>query len=184
LRAHLAFIDETGILLAPLVRRTWRPSGKTPILYHRGRYHQKVSVIAALCVPPERDRVRLCFRLYPNGNITARAVRDFVQELKRQLGGPVVIVWDRLLAHRAARVQEYLRRQPDVHVHYLPPYAPELNPMEYVWAHIKMNPLANLVALGLDALVKVTRRIGQSIQRKERLLRGFLRHSPLSFSLR
>ncbi len=52
----LAFIDESGFLIAPLVRRPWASRGATVVLYPRTRSQQKVSVIGALCVPPTRDR--------------------------------------------------------------------------------------------------------------------------------
>lgn len=62
------------------------------------RYRQKVSVIAAVCVPPTRDGVRLYFRLHPDANIDADAVVAFLRVLSEQLSGPVVLVWDRLQA--------------------------------------------------------------------------------------
>ncbi|MFC1735154.1 IS630 family transposase [Candidatus Hydrogenedentota bacterium] len=48
LRAWLVFLDESGMLMAPHVRRSWAPRGQTPIMYQRTRAHQKVSVIADL----------------------------------------------------------------------------------------------------------------------------------------
>jgi len=63
------FIDESGFLTAPYVRRTWAPKGSTPVLDQCGRSHQKVSAIAALCVPAERNSVRCHFRLHPGANI-------------------------------------------------------------------------------------------------------------------
>jgi len=45
--------------MAPLVRRTWSLRGQTPLLRQRGRCHQKVSAIAAICIAPSRDRLAL-----------------------------------------------------------------------------------------------------------------------------
>ncbi len=64
------------------------------------------------------------------------------------------------------------------------PYAPELNPVEYAWSYLKMNPLANLAAPELDVLADSARRAARSVQRKPHLLRSFLAHSPLSLRLR
>jgi transposase len=48
------------------------------------------------------------------------------------------IVWDRLQAHRSRLVREYVESQEGtIHLEFLPPYAPELNPVEYLWAHWK-----------------------------------------------
>jgi hypothetical protein len=68
------------------------------VLYQRTRSHQKVSAIAALCIAPCRHRVHLYFRLHPDVNINADLVIEFLRHLVRQLDGPVVLVWDRLLA--------------------------------------------------------------------------------------
>src|SRR3989442_37037 len=59
LNARLVFLDESGLLMAPLVRRTWAPRGQTPILLQRTRSHDKVSVTAVLTVSPRRRRVSL-----------------------------------------------------------------------------------------------------------------------------
>lgn len=101
LKAHLVFLDESGLLMAPLTRRSWSPRGRTPVLYQRTRAHQKVSAIAALSISPHRHRRHLYFRLHSNVNINADLVIAFLSQLLRQLDGSVVLVWDRLQAHRA-----------------------------------------------------------------------------------
>ncbi len=170
--------------MAPLVRRTWSPKGRTPVLSQRTRSHKKVSTIAALCVAPERDRVHLYFRLHPDANINAALAVDFLRHLYRQLNEPIVLVWDRLRAHRARKVQAFFHHTPDIHPIFFPPYAPELNPVEYVWGYLRMNPLANLALPEVDALAAAARRGGRSLQRKPGLLRSFLKHSPLSLRLK
>ena len=170
--------------MAPLVRRTWNPRGSTPILLQRTRSHRKVSAIAALCVSPERNQVQLCFRLHPDTSIDATLVRDFLRQLRRQLDGPMVVVWDRLSAHQARKVRALLDDKQDIHLCFLPAYAPELNPVEYLWCHLKMNPLANRPVMDVVELSSVARHHGRSLQHKEELLRSFIRHSPLSLRLR
>jgi transposase len=135
-------------------------------------------------VPPERDDVRLYFRLHPNANINAERVVDFLGQLVAQVDAPMVLIWDRLNAHRAYRVQEYLAEHPQLVTEFFPPYAPELNPIEYVWGYLKLNPLANLAFFDLEQLVTTARSHTRSLQRKPDLLRSFLKHSPLSLRLR
>ncbi|MFQ5904765.1 MAG: IS630 family transposase [Candidatus Binatia bacterium] len=184
MKAHLVFLDESGFLMAPLVRRGWRPRGQTPVLYQRTRSHQKVSAIAALCVAPDRNRIRLYFRLHPNTNINAGLVIEFLRHLVRQLDAPIVLVWDRLLAHRAGKVQAFIRENANLHADFFPPYAPELNPVENVWGYLKINPLSNRPFFDVDTLAQNTRSHGRSIQRKQWLLRSFIKHSPLSSCLK
>lgn len=169
--------------MAPLVRRSWHPQGVTPVLVQRTRSHQKVSVIAALCVSPERDRVQLYFRLHANANINARRVRAFVAQLHRQLDAPWLLLWDRLQAHRARIVQDFLGTH-SIRSIYLPAYAPELNPVEYLWAYLKNNPLANAPYFDTDTLTEQARTHARSLQHQPLLLRSFILHSPLSLRLK
>jgi len=120
--------------MGPLVRRTWNPKGHTPILRQRTRSHKKVSAIAALCVNPHRDRIHLYFRLHTDANINAPLVVSFMRQLNRQVKKePIVILWDRLLAHRAKKVKAFVKETPSIYTSFFPSYAPELNPVEYVW---------------------------------------------------
>jgi DDE superfamily endonuclease len=111
LKASLVFIDESGFMMAPLVRRTWAPRGATPIMLQRGRSHEKVSAIAALVVSPRRDNVRFFFRLHPDENIKTPLIVSFLRQLSRQLGKRTfLVVWDRLNAHRAKATTVCLKK--------------------------------------------------------------------------
>lgn len=184
LRAALVFLDEASFLMAPLARRSWSPRGRTPVLIQRTRSHQKVGVVAALCVSARRHRVQLFFRLYPCANITAALLVAFLRELARAVKAPIVLVWDRLPAHRGKTVAAHAETDRRLRCVLLPPYAPELNPVEYVFSHLKMNPLANLACTEVDTLAGLARLHGRSLQRREALLRSFIHHSPLSLRLR
>lgn len=184
LKASLVFLDESGFMMAPLVRRTWAPRGVTPIMHQRGRSHEKVSAIAALVVSPRRDNVRFFFRLHPDENIKAPLIVSFLRQLSRQLGKKsYLVVWDRLNAHRAKATTGCLKKN-GAGFALLPPYAPELNPVEYAWSYLKTNPLANDPYLDTGTLAGATRRHGNKLQRREELLRSFLKHSPLLLRLR
>lgn len=184
LRACLVFLDESGLLMAPFVRRSWAPRGHTPLLSQRMRTYQRVSIIAALCVSPRRDQVHLYFRLHPQTNIATPQVLDFLRQLRRQVRSPLVLVWDRLRAHRSKAVSQFLERASTLHTVLLPAYAPELNPVEMVWGYLETNPLANFAFFDLPTLTATTRHYGRRLQRRQLLLRSFIRHSPLLLRLR
>jgi transposase len=184
LSAYLVFIDESGLLMAPLVRRSWHPRGITPVLEQRTRSHQKVSAIAALCVAPTRDRVQLYFRLHRNANFNAPAIRSFLQQLNRQLNAPWILIWDRLQAHRARTVQAFHASQSHDRSIYLPPYAPELNPVEYLWGYLKDNPLANAPIYDVDRLADQARSHTRDLQTQLSILPAFGLHSTLFLLLK
>jgi hypothetical protein len=183
LSAALVFIDESGLLMAPLVRRSWSLRGHTPVLRQRTRSHRKVSAIAAVCVAPKRDRVSLYFRLHPDANVNSACVLDFLEHLQHQLRCPIVLIWDRFQAHLGQLITQCVPAS-CAHLAYLPPYAPELNPVEYLWAYLKTNPLANEPPIHLPHLTARARRAARSVQHQPALLRGFLRHTGLSLRLR
>ena len=179
MNARIVFIDESGFMMAPLVRRTWAPRGVTPVLYQRTRSHRKVSVIAALTLPPCYQRVGLYFSLHTDANVTAHRVLLFLRRLMRQIQKPLLIVWDRLNTHRAVTVNRWLERHPNVHIEYLPPYAPELNPVEHLWGYLKGNPLANWAPKEISELSYATRYHAGRLCGRGKLLRSFLYATPL-----
>ena len=171
-------------MLVPIVRRTWVLKGQTPLLRHRARHHRKVSVIGGLSISPRRRRLRLFLRWHPEANIGQREVIAFLGHLLRHLRGPVIIVWDRLNAHRSRAVRAYAEHRRRVTLELLPPYAPELNPVEGVWSNLKYHRLANH---GIDDLAQLQAQAAEAssaIAERPRLLRSFIRATPLPIRLR
>ena len=165
--------------MAPLVRRTWAPRGTTPILLQRGRSHCKVSAIAAIVVSPHARRVNLYFRFHSNTSIYARLVKAFLQQLSNQIPKRFIIVWDRLNTHRARIVAQWISSQKHVSQNFFPPYAPELNPVEYVWGNVKTNPMANLPETEIDDLAHSAYHFTRKLQFNQPALKSFLKHSSL-----
>jgi len=94
----------------------------------------------------------------------------------------VVLLWDGLPSHRSNETRAFITQQRHwLHVERLPAYAPELNPVEYVWAHFSATDLANFTADDLGVLSKQITEAARRIRRQEGLGRGFLKHSGLSF---
>ena len=131
------FLDETGFLTAPLVRRTWAPRGQSPVLRENRRTWEKAPAVGVLAVSPRRRRVRLLFSLRANENIHAEWLITFLRDVKHHLGPRVVLVWDNLALHRSAALRTFFRQQCFMRAWYLPPYAPELIPSS--WCGAKPN---------------------------------------------
>jgi transposase len=144
-RAHVVLIDETGLFLNPLVRRTWAKRGRTPVLDAWGRHRDKVSVIGALTVSPAVGRLGLYFATDPQEYFNAERVVKFLRDLLQHLRGRVIVVWDRGSNHKGPVVRDFLKRNKRLTVEYLPGYAPDLNPVEAVWSWLKYGRLANFV---------------------------------------
>ena len=170
--------------MAPHVRRTWSPRGRTPILTQRGRSRRKVSVIAALIVSPRRRRVRAVFGFLPDANYDGEAILAFLKVLTRTVRGPIELVWDRLRAHYRGPAAAWLARHRRVRAYLLPAYAPELNPVELIWGHAKTNPMANFAPVELPELLARTQQVAGEIAENQTLLRSFVKHGVLPLRLK
>jgi DDE superfamily endonuclease len=183
--AAIVFIDEAGFLMAPLRRRSWAPRGQTPKLRQRGRSWRKVSVIGALVISPQRHRLHAYFGVQPDANYDGEAILAFLKELRRTLRQPLTLIWDRLRGHRFEPVAGWLaEHRHDVRAYLLPPYAPELNPVELIWGYAKSHPLANFAPVELHDLVMQTQLVTYAIGDDQILLRSFVKHCPLSLRLK
>jgi transposase len=103
-------------------------------------------------------------------------------QLRRFLHGQkVTLLWDGLPSHRSRVMQAFIASQRGWLVaERLPGYAPELNPVEYLWANLKGVELANFAADTLEDLTRTARRGSTRIRRRPRLLFAFLDHAGLS----
>ena len=138
----IVFIDESGLSERPCRARTWAPRGQTPVLQYSFSWKQ-LSVIAAV------SYWRFYFRFFP-GSIKSPQVVQFLKALHRTIGKKLLIVWDRLQAHRSRLVQAYLETlNGHIALEYLPAYAPELNPVEYIWGYLKHHAMPNFCARDL-----------------------------------
>jgi transposase len=151
--AHLVFLDESGFMLTPTVRRTWAPRGRTPILDAWDR-RDRISAISSITVSPHNRRLNLYFDLLPdNANVHAEDIIAYLRHLKAQLGGPMTVVWDGSKIHDKSRlVRAFLAEHPEIKTERLPAYAPDVNPDELVWAWTKYGRLGNLAAANTDWL--------------------------------
>jgi transposase len=120
------------------------------------------------------------FRLYP-GAIHATEVIDFLGHLLRHLPGKLLVVWDGLPQHRARLVTEFIRAQRGrLAIERLPAYAPELNPVEYIWGYWKHHELPNFCPRDFGQLGYQARRALRRMRRRPRLVRSFWRQANLS----
>lgn len=178
-RAHLVFLDESGLLLLPTIRRTQAPRGQTPVLRHRARRRDKVSAAAALCLSGGANRIRLFTALYPNAYVTGEKTAVFLQAILRRLRGPIFLLWDQGSMHKGPFIQALLENHPRLKTFWLPAYAPELNPPEALWNHLKADRMANFAPRDIPELLARLLRHLRRVQRNQSRLRSFFRASPL-----
>jgi transposase len=143
----LVFIDESGFYLLPEVVRTYAPKGSRPV-QKKWQTNDHLSVMGALT--PHGRIYSLVRQEALNGLNTI----DFLIHLLRVAGERLLVVWDNSPIHRRREVKEFLAAGAarSIHIESLPPYAPELNPVEWLWGHCKEVELRNLACLDLEEL--------------------------------
>ena len=159
----IVFIDESGLSERPTRVRTWAPKGQTPIIqFHFNWTH--ISVIAGL------SRAHVMFRLH-EGSIKKEQHVEFLKALRAHLKTKLLIIWDGLRAHRSKLVREYLDTiDGDIQMAFLPPYAPDLNPVEYLWAWLKRHAMANYCPDNLTDLNNTARSKLKSAQQRPSII--------------
>ena len=143
----ILFVDEAGFYPLPFVARTYAPCGQTPVL-RAPLIHDHLSVISA--ITPEG---RLFTHIQDHA-VRGAAVVGFLRQLLRQIRGKLLVVWDGASIHHGQAVKDFLANGATTRLHLatLPPYAPDLNPDEGVWNHLKRVELKNRCCQDLDEL--------------------------------
>ncbi|MBI4561558.1 MAG: IS630 family transposase [Candidatus Rokubacteria bacterium] len=176
LGAHLVFVDESGFLLIPSVRKTWAPRGQTPVLRIWQR-RDKLSVISGVSVSPRRRRYGLYYRVQTS-NIRRPDVCAFLRHLLRHLRGAVIVLWDNGRIHKGPPIEALRHAFPRLHLEFFPAYAPKLNPDEGVWTLAK-GTLANGRPDCIATLKTHLVRSLKSVRHSQRRLRGCITQSDL-----
>lgn len=166
------FVDESGITQKPHRARTWAPRGQTPILQHHFNW-DNLAAIAGITF------WNFYFRMY-DGSIKAPQVIDFLTHLQRHVRGDLLVVWDGLPAHRSKLVKDYLVKQKGrVWLERLPAYAPELNPVEYIWGYWKKHELPNFCPKNYSQLSSQARRALRRMRKRKTLITAFWKQAEL-----
>lgn len=149
----------------------------------RRGHRPKASLVGWCCYQPAQpnQQDRLSYHLVA-GSVTDRVLIRQLQYLHRRLRRPFVLVWDHLASHHSRRMRSFAAGHDWLHLEYLPAYAPDLNPVEGMWAQLKNGVLANLGARTLDELTATARRGLRRIQRRPDLLTSFLIHTGLEWN--
>src|SRR5215213_3403826 len=160
--------DETGHSFRARPGTTWARRGLTPLLRRVSKRREVSSVVA---ITPDGRLYARHFRTSISSKTVILALRDF----RRKIGTPLLVVWDRLNAHRSRATTDFISAHAhDYAVAYLPAYAPELNPEEQCNAFVK-RALENALPGSVDDLHRLAR-----LQFRPEMIVSFFRHAGLS----
>ncbi|HAZ08597.1 MAG TPA: IS630 family transposase [Elusimicrobia bacterium] len=167
-RAEIFFMDEAGVRSDQVLGRTWGEKGKTPEVRTSGQ-RQSINTISAV-----NARGAFWYEVY-SGRFNATRFRDeFLKSFMRGRKRPVFLVVDGHPSHRAKMIAAYVKeRKGRLELHFLPGYAPELNPDEFVWNYVKNEGVSKKPLKRNESLRRRVESDLAGIKRRPALVRSF-----------
>jgi len=169
----LVFVDESGFYLLPALVKTYAPRGETPIL-DEWQTRDHLSVMAGVTLTGQ------VFSLVRPTSLNGLHSIAFLLHLGRAVGDRLLVIWDGSPIHRRAEVQAFVAEAGGkIHLEPLPAYAPDLNPVEWLWKHLKKDELGNLACLDLEQLhLELHLALGR-VRKRRALIRSFFKGAGL-----
>ena len=169
------FWDESGFRADTVHGRTWGVRGRTPVVARPG---QRQSISAASAV---NAKGAFWYCTY-QGGLTAELFVRLLRKMMRNRVKPVHLVVDGLPAHKTRLVKDYVQStEGRLTLHFLPGYAPELNPDELVWSHMKRTGVARTpLRKGERLQDKIEAQLAR-LKAAPRLIRSFFRAPSVAY---
>jgi transposase len=169
------FWDESGFRADAVHGRTWGVRGQTPVVERPG---QRQSISAASAVNAKGGFWYCTYE----GGLTAELFVSLLRKMMRHRPKPVHLVVDGLPAHKTKLVKDYVQStQGRLTLHILPGYAPELNPDEAVWSHMKRTGVARApLRKGERLRNKIDAQLA-AIKAAPKLIRSFFRAPSVAY---
>ena len=175
--AVIYFADEAQVRSDDHSGTTWAPVGQTPVIKTTGARF-KVNLISAIS---PRGELRF---MGTDGRVTADVFVEFLRRLLVKQDRPVFLVVDGHPVHRSAAVKRFVQgTNGKLRLFQLPPYAPDLNPDEHVWNHLKNHRAGKIGIAGPDHLRRAIIGFLRSLQQRPALVRAFFRHPATRYIL-
>lgn len=181
LRAHqeqadIYWGDETGISLGTYSARGFAPKGKpTVIRINVAKKH--LSMVSAIT---NTGMVR--FMLYKTA-MDGPLFIVFLARLIKDAPRKVFLILDNLSAHHDKRVTAWMKaHQERIEVFYLPPYAPEYNPTEYLNSNLKQKIGSGLPSRSMQDLLSGTRSFMRTMQKRSHHVMNFFKHPSVAYA--
>jgi transposase len=174
--AKIFFLDEAGFQSDPVLGRSYGLKGQPPVLRTSGQ-RQQINALSAV-----NAAGAFWCATYP-GKFDAQMFILFLRNFLKGRHGKVFLVVDGHPAHRAKRVAAYIQSlKGRLELHFLPPYAPDLNPDEFVWSYMKGNGVSKRPLRKNESLRRRVEADFRAIQRNVPLIRSFFQAKSVAYA--
>jgi transposase len=172
--AEIFFLDEAGFRSDPVLGRTYGLKGRTPVVKTSGQ-RQSINAISAV-----NARGAFWYNVYA-GKLNAARFTEFLRDFVKGRRQPVFLVVDGHPSHTAKKVKTCLESLGGrLELHFLPPYAPDLNPDEFVWSYAKGNGVSKKPLRQNESLKE--RVVTDAIRQNKPLVRSFFRAASVAYA--
>jgi transposase len=176
MRAVIYWGDETGISNQDQIGRSYAPKGQTPVITRSTKRITR-SMISAVS-----NRGLMRFMLY-EGALNADRFIAFLRRLIKDAGPKVILIVANLKVHKAHKVQAWVTSHAhEIEIFYLPSYAPDHNPSEYLNNDLKQQLRQQPQSGSEQELVERTRSVLRAIQRSPQRIRAYFRPEPVRYA--
>lgn len=174
--ATIFFLDEAGFQSDPPLGRTYGLKGKTPVVRTSGQ-RQSINVISAVTARGE------FWAATYTGKLDAESFVAFLKNFMKGRRGKVILVVDGHPAHKANLVKRYIQDlQGRLELHFLPPYAPDLNPDEFVWSYMKGNGVSKKPLKKNESMRERVEEDLVKLRKNPELVRSFFRAESVCYA--
>ncbi|HET7659576.1 MAG TPA: IS630 family transposase [Oryzihumus sp.] len=175
-KAVIYWGDETGLSNQDQVGRTWAPKGRTPVVARTAKRATR-SMIAAVS-----NRGLMRFMLYEKALDADRFIA-FLRRLIKDAGRKVILIVDNLKVHKAGKVRAWVEgHRHEIELFYLPSYAPDHNPSEYLNNELKQKLRQQPQPDTKEELIDSARSVLRTIQRSPERVRAYFKPEPVRYA--
>ena len=162
--------DEATLQLCSNIVATYSPKGQTPILpLQDTKGYQYVCLASSIS-----ENGEMFFQIRDN-SFRGEGIILYLKELLQKVANKVLLIWDNAPWHKAQNVKDFLNTEEGKRIWLanIPPYSPELNPDEFVWANLKKVQIPNTIAKNVKELKDIAQKGMEKIQSSIELVKSF-----------
>jgi transposase len=171
--------DESTLQLCANVVKTYAPKGETPILKLQDtKGYQYVCIASSIS-----EKGDMFFQIREN-SFKGQGIIDYLKALLARMEGKIMLIWDNAPWHASQEVKDFLNTDlgKRLWVAHIPPYSPELNPDELVWANLKTVQMPNRTAKNVKELKEMAQKAMENIKNNTDLVQSFFNKENYHFT--
>jgi len=174
--ATVYFADEASVRTDHHGGTTWAPVGETPVVHGTGD-RKSVQMLSAISA-----QGKIHFMLQNGGSVDSKVFIEFCRKLLHDDGGKVFLIVDNVKYHDSKAVRQFAAEtEGRLRIFFLPPYAPDTNPDEWVWNNVKTAQVGRKMITSVSDLYSNVLAALRRLQENPALVMGFFGDAHLAY---